>query len=403
MSRDLDQTGLGQRRLSVAAAIRRRMVAHIAAGGTTDFAPSVLENDPACYTDASRAELEKREIFLKLPLVAGLSRDIPAPGDCLVFDDAGPSIIIVRGTDGVARAFLNMCLHRASQLLSAGPDGAPEHCTRLTCPFHAWTYDLQGALIGVPGRAGFDGVDLSHRQLVPVPLAEWNGLLFVRAAAGPGAIDATAFLRSFADELMLIDFAAAAPVRRSRLAAACNWKVALDTYAEGYHFATLHASSIGVSHYSNVATYDEFAPHWRINFPDKGLRALVHQPESAWPDAEYGGIHFLFPNTVLVIGSSGPGRTFVRMFRLFPGETAATMSCRITVYEIGGDPGDERRAAFSEDDAESEVTKEDYRVAVDAYRNLLHAPPGFRLIYGRNEPALQSVHRHIAAAIGASI
>jgi hypothetical protein len=246
-------------------------------------------------------------------------------------------------------------------------------------------------------------MDPLTRGLISVPVAEWNGMLFVRAEAGPPALDVTAFLGRFADELMYLELGAATSIRRSRLAAECNWKVALDTYAEGYHFATLHASSIGVSHFSNVAVFDEFGPHWRINFPDKSLRALVGVPEVQWPEVEYGGILFLFPNVVLVVGATGPGRTFVRMFRLFPGAAPGTMTCRIGVYEIGGEADAQRRAAFSQDDAESEVTKEDYAIASGEYRNLLTAPPGFRVIYGRNEPALQAVHRHIAAAIGASL
>jgi hypothetical protein len=91
------------------------------------------------------------------------------------------------------------------------------------------------------------------------------------------------------------------------------------------------------------------------------------------------------------------------MFRLFPGAVPGAMTCRIGVYEIGGAADEQRRAAFSQDDADSEVTKEDYRIAAGEYRNMLHAPPGFRVVYGRNEPALQAVHRHIAAAIGASV
>ena len=403
LARDHERDARIRQRRTAAEAIRRRLVAHLAAGGTTDFATGMLENDPACYTDRARADLERQELFLKLPLVAGLSCDVPSAGDCLVFEDAGPSILIVRGADGMVRGFLNMCMHRASKLVAAPTDGTCAHHTRLSCPFHAWTYDLSGALVGVPGRAGFDGLDPGARHLVPVPVAEWNGIIFVRAAAGSEPPGIPAFLGSFAGELQHIDFADAAPIRHSRLAADCNWKVALDTYAEGYHFATLHASSIGVSHYSNVAVFDEFGPHWRMNFPEKELRALVNVPESEWPEVAYGGIHFVFPNTVMVVGALGEGRAFVRMFRLFPGETSGTMSCRIDVYDIGGQADERRLAVFGQDDAESSVTREDYQIAVDGYRNLVSAPPGFRLVYGRNEPALQSVHRHIAAALGTSL
>lgn len=404
MMPDVERTELIERRRSVARAIRRRLVAHIAAGGTTDFAPAVLENDPVSYTDPARAELEKNELFLKLPLVAGLSRDIPSPGDCMLFEEVGPSMVIVRGKDGRARGFLNMCTHRASKLVRTNDDGTCDRRDRFTCPFHAWTFDLDGALVGIPGRPGFEGLDMTHRNLVAVPVAEWNGVIFVQAAAGSGPLDVTAHLGGFAAELMQLELADAVPIRHSGLTADCNWKVALDTYGEGYHFATLHASTIGVSHYSNVAVFDEFAPHWRISLPDKSINALVGVPESDWPEVEYGGVHFVFPNTVLVVGPSGLGRTFVRIFRLFPGHTPGTMSCRIGVYEIGGES--DRYGAhvdFSQDDSESEVTKEDYRMAVEGYANLVNAPPGFKVVYGRNEPALQSLHRHVARAIGVSL
>ena len=303
LAQDHDRETRRRERRAAAAAIRRRLVAHIAAGGTTDFAPAVLENEAACYTDPRRAELERRTLFLGLPLVVGLSSDIPSAGDLLVFEEAGPSILVVRGDDGVVRAFLNMCRHRASKLVDARPDGTCSRHSRLSCPFHAWTYDLTGALAGIPGRAGFDGLDAEAQHLVPVPAAEWHGLIFVRAGGGTEPLDARSFLGGFADELRHVDFEDAAPVRHSRLTAACNWKMALDTYAEAYHFATLHASSIGVSHYSNIAVFDDFAPHWRMNVPEKPLRTLVGLPESEWPDVAYGGIHFVFPNTVMVVGA----------------------------------------------------------------------------------------------------
>jgi nitrite reductase/ring-hydroxylating ferredoxin subunit len=404
MLHNSERTGLAERRRSIAEAIRRRLVAHIAAGGTTDLAPGILEGDPASYTDPTRAELERSKLFLELPLVAGLSGDIPAPGDCLLFENIGPSIVIVRGKDGLARGFLNMCTHRASKLVRTNHDGRCDSRARITCPFHAWTFDLDGTLADIPGRPGFEGLDMTQRHLVSVPVAEWNGILFVQAAAGSWPLDVASHLGGFAEELMQLELAEAVPIGSSGLTADCNWKLALDTYGEGYHFARLHAATIGLSHYSNIAVFDEFAPHWRLNFPDKSIGALVGMPESDWPEVEYGGVHFMFPNTVLVVGSSGGGRTFLRMFRLFPGSTPGTMSCRIGVYETGrASDRCAARAEFGRDDAESEVTKEDYGVAVDAYSNLVSAPPGFKVVYGRNEPALQSFHRHVARVIGVSL
>jgi nitrite reductase/ring-hydroxylating ferredoxin subunit len=395
---DLVLADLAERRRHIARDIQRRLVAHIAAGGTTDFAASPLENDPAAYTDPTRAELERRELFLKLPLLAGLTRDVPNPGDCSLFEEFGHSIVIVRGGDAVLRAFRNMCTHRGSKLVSTNPDGICEHRARFTCPFHAWNFNLDGTLAGMPGKPGFDGIDLSQRNLVPVQVAEWNGLVFLRAT-GTEPLNIQEFLGPFAPELAQLELANAAPLKSSTVTADTNWKCAVDTYAEGYHFGALHASTIGTTHFSNVAVFDAFGHHWRINFPEKSMRSLVGLPETTWPEPDYNGIHFLFPNTILVVGSLEAGKGFVRIFRIFPGPMPGKMSCRVAVYVPRGDISAEYRAQFANDNCEDVVTQEDYRVAIDGYSNLVNAPAGFRVVYGRNEIAVQALHRSIAEVI----
>jgi hypothetical protein len=114
---------------------------------------------------------------------------------------------------------------------------------------------------------------------------------------------------------------------------------------------------------------------------------------------EYGGIHFIFPNVILVTGVLESGTRWVRMFRVFPGTTPGEMICRTAVYVIGGSEADRTSGAFSHDDSKSDVTQEDYQVAVEGYANLLSAPPGFKVVYGRNEPALQAFHRSVANAL----
>jgi carnitine monooxygenase subunit len=391
-------SGFAERRRQIARNMQRRMVAHIAAGGTTDFAPGPMENDPSVYTDPARAEAEKRELFLKLPLLVGLSQDVPNAGDFILFEDLAPSILVVRGNDGRLRGFRNMCTHRGAKLVSTSEDRACGHRGRITCPFHGWNFNLDGSLVGIPGRAGFEGIDLDRRNLIPVPIAEWNGLIFV-SITGNEPLEVEAFLGSFAPELAQIQLMEAVPLKSSKVMAESNWKCAIDTYAEGYHFGVLHASTIGTTHYSNVAVFDAFGPHWRINFPEKSMRSLVGRPESEWPEADYNGIHFLFPNTVLVVSFAGAGTGFVRIFRIFPGPTPASMTCRAAVYALGGAVSEEYRAQFANDNSEDVVTQEDYSVAISGYANLANAPAGFKVVYGRNEIAVQALHLHIAKAI----
>jgi len=384
-----------QRELA-AAAIRRRLVAHLAAGGSTDFAAAPFENPVACYTDPVRAALETERLFLQGPLLAGLSGEIPRPGDRLVFEAVGRSVIVVRNAVGQVRAFRNMCAHRGAKLLRPG---VAEQGARITCPFHAWSYDLDGVLRGVPGAAGFAGLDLHSRALQCVPVAEWHGLIFVRLE-GAEAIDCSQHLGEFAPLLEQLELAGFTPVQRSALRAKTNWKYALDTYGESYHFGVLHAATIGATHLTNVAAFDAFGRHWRLSFAARTLAALVGQPETSWPRASYDGIHFIFPNTIMVVGAPGESQAFVRLFRLFPGERPGEMSCQFSVHAHGLSAEEFRSLGGGVVDSESEVTWEDYRVAEDAYENLARSGPQVRLVFGRNEPALQAFHRAVAAAIG---
>ena len=136
------------RRKDVARESMARMVAHVAAK-TTDMAPAPMPLPKEAYIDPVRFEAEREKLFLETPVVAGLSCDIPEAGDLLVFDAAGPSILVMRGKDGVARAFLNMCTHRGARLIEA-TEPHSEHRARVSCPFHAWTFDPAGKLVGQP-------------------------------------------------------------------------------------------------------------------------------------------------------------------------------------------------------------------------------------------------------------
>jgi phenylpropionate dioxygenase-like ring-hydroxylating dioxygenase large terminal subunit len=386
------------RRSAVARAVRRRLVAHIAAGGSTDMAETPLESDASVYTNPERLALERGEIFLKTPLVAGCSQDIPNPGDILLFEELGRSVMILRSLDGRVRAFLNMCPHRGTRLVDAHEPCVKTRRTTITCPFHAWCFDLEGALVAMPGREGFSGI--APPRLTPAPVVEAQGLIFVSLDLGREPLAIGDYLGAFADELEQLELAQLTFLRSGSLEAACNWKLAIDTYAESYHFCALHASTIGRTHLANVAAFDMFGPHWRAHFAERSLADLVGVPEFDWPVPEFAAAHFIFPNTILVAGSVG-GDMLVRMFRLFPGEMPGLTTCRISVYGALQTPSGEETVPGFVDEARNVVTEEDYRVAVGAQANLAVAPAGFRVIYGKNEPGLQAFHRAVAGAIGA--
>jgi phenylpropionate dioxygenase-like ring-hydroxylating dioxygenase large terminal subunit len=386
------------RRRSAKAGLRGLVA--LLAQGRTDRAEAALPLHKSIYTGAERHEAEMRGIFHREPLVAGLSGDIPKPGDALLFDAVGPSILVMRGKDGVARAFHNMCTHRAARLVE-NREPWRGHLPRVSCPFHAWTFDAAGRLVGQPGKAGFADCAIGSRDLIELPCEEHLGLIFVSLDPERRPIDAAAHLGPLGPVVEQLELSRAEPVKKGILTADSNWKFALDTYGEGYHFKALHGSTIGQVYYADRTFYEPFGRHHRVSFPDLSMGALVGKPEDEWPETDYGGIHFLFPNTVIFFGAIVPGVYFTQVFRLFP-DGPDRMIGHFAVYAPFGVESEDHRAAceMAYDGTAEVVQTEDYRVATAGYANLLTAPDDFHVLLGANEPALHDVHRNIAAACG---
>lgn len=393
------ELGPAARRNAEAQRMLRRMVVH-AAARTTDRADTALAVPASAYTCPDRFAAERQKLFREMPLVAGLSQDIANPGDVMLFEAAGPSILVGRARDGGVRAFRNMCTHRGAKLL-LGEEASCVHRSRLTCPFHAWTFDLEGQLIAQPGKAGFEGHRLGQRDLLPVAVQERHGLIFIQPE---GVMDIDAHLGDFAPVLAMLELCRAEPVKRGHMDCAANWKYALDTYGEGYHFASLHPNNIGITHMSDVGVFDGFGRHHRISFPTKAMAQLSSIAPEEWPPSDYGGVHFLFPNTVIFVGSVEPGKTFVQLFRLFP-QSVDSMRCQFAVYAPFGirDEVHRQESEMGYDLTKQVVETEDYRQAEQSYANLKAAPPGFQLVLGANEIALQRLQLNVAEVLGISL
>ena len=125
-------------------AIGRRGLAHFRAG-TADTEPEQLRVPVTNYTDPERFALEVDRIFKRLPLVLGFSSELPDPGSYRALVAADVPVLVVRDPSGTLRAFVNMCSHRGATIVDEGVGSA----RRFTCPYHAWTYDTTGALVGV--------------------------------------------------------------------------------------------------------------------------------------------------------------------------------------------------------------------------------------------------------------
>src|SRR5436190_13861202 len=173
-------------------AVGRRLFGHID-GRTTDLADALFRNKVINYSCRERAALERERLFRSLPIFMGLSTRLPMPGDYVTEDVAGMPVLMTRGADGQVRAFANICRHRGAPVASGCGNARA-----FVCPYHGWSYDAQGKLLGTTDKVGFAGLDPAAHGLVALPAVEKHGMLYVRSRpAQPGedaAIDIDAVL-----------------------------------------------------------------------------------------------------------------------------------------------------------------------------------------------------------------
>ena len=187
------------------------------------------------YRDPEFFAAEQRAFLRASPQIVCHSSDIAEPGQWQKLDWLGTSIIVIRGDDGAVRAFHNVCRHRGSQIV----DGEAGCARVLTCPYHAWSYDRQGRLAGVPHRQDYPGLDPALLGLKPVALEEWHGFLFVRLEDGLPSV--AEMMAPYDTEIAPYRFEDLRAIGRVTLRPRdLNWKTIADNYSDHLHIPVGH-------------------------------------------------------------------------------------------------------------------------------------------------------------------
>ena len=186
------------------------------------------------YTNTDTLQIEWDRIWRTQWLLAGLVSDVASPGDFFVFEIGPEQILVTRTDEDELKAFYNVCQHRGNRLVNE----CSGHAQDFRCPYHAWTYDLNGQLKGVPGLANFPEDPRPERPLRPVALDVWNGLIFIHLGNQPQTL--TSFLGPVAEHLAGYQFADMTLVEDQTADIACNWKTVVDNFSELYHVDFLH-------------------------------------------------------------------------------------------------------------------------------------------------------------------
>jgi phenylpropionate dioxygenase-like ring-hydroxylating dioxygenase large terminal subunit len=188
------------------------------------------------YVSNELYQHELKTVFSNTWQLAARTHQVTQPGQYVTTDVAGEPIVVVRGNDGVLRAFFNVCRHHAASVMTE-PHGK---ASQLRCPYHGWTYSLEGELKGTPDFSGVCDFDRAQNGLAAVEIGEWENWVFVKL--NPGAPSLSEFLTAeLIKEIAPLKLRDLHWFERRHYSFDCNWKVFVDNYLDGgYHVPYLH-------------------------------------------------------------------------------------------------------------------------------------------------------------------
>jgi phenylpropionate dioxygenase-like ring-hydroxylating dioxygenase large terminal subunit len=312
--------------------------------------------------------------------IVGWTGELPKPGTFITKNVAGHPVLVTRADDGVLRAFRNACTHRGAQVA----DGCGE-ARRLTCPYHAWSFELNGDVAGQPQAYAFSDIEKSSLGLQPLPIADVAGLIAVGLSDD---VDPAAAFADIEPQLRWCGYESHEVVCQHTWTLKANWKIAFDVNLESYHVDYLHRDTLSNLVLHNPI-YDSFGKHARWGFPTTGTEKVVDLPEEHWPPTmPVSIIHTLFPSVVLL-----ETPVSCQMFRVYPGRNVNECTVDLTEASLKPIANEEDRDARKRgaDFAALVVGTEDFPAAEQCQRGAEIGLTNFN--FGSNEPMLQHWHR----------
>ena len=251
--------------------------------GGTDLEQGVMQIPVSEYTDHARLEQEVEVLFRQFPIIVGQTQQLKEPGRFITHNTTGVPILVTRNRAGAVNAFLNVCRHRGA-VVEEKPCG---NANTFSCPYHGWTYDLDGKLRGLRQAEAFGELDKSQHGLIELPAFERHGLIWVRPSAADSAaaktdIDIDAWLSPMNEQLASLNLDNHVAFKQWSIRREMNWHIALEGFQENYHFCAAHKHTACSAYLDNQSVFVDQYPHVRHAVPLASVEKLTQQPRDDW-------------------------------------------------------------------------------------------------------------------------
>ena len=356
-----------------------RIFTHID-NGTTDLGDTIWKEPVENYYSLERFNAEIT-LLRKLPIPYCPSAALPHNGSYIARNASKTPLLVVRGEDGEVRAFINACRHRGMQV--ANGSGCKKKA--FVCPYHAWTYSLEGKLKRIPGEDGFPDLNKDDHGLVEVSAIEKGGIVYFQQ---DGQIDINSLekcLNYFTDDQEMF--------QQGEVTDKANWKLLTETLLEGYHIKSLHRDTFYPYGLDNINLVETFGPNSRVIFPFKRIEKLRDlQPNERKIKGTVTAVYHLFPNASVSLLSKHSNLTIM--------EPIAPNQVKLVTY-LMTNPQTKGSTANLEDARRdalfvNESGQDEDREAARAIQETVTAPANTHLTFGYFEKAIVNFHSHLS-------
>ena len=351
--------------------------------GTTDLGDTVWKEPVSNYYSKERFDAEI-SLLRRSPIPYCPSAALPDNGSFIARTASGTPLLVVRGEDGVVRAFINACKHRGMKVA----DGSGYKKKAFVCPYHAWAYDLNGKLKNIPGQEAFPEIDINDTGLSEISAIEKGGIVYVTQEGEIAEHMLKNAIDFFEPDQKMFSY--------NEVIDEANWKLLTETLLEGYHIKSLHKDTFYPFGLDNINLVETSGPNSRVIFPFKRIETIRHMnPNERRLNGVATSVFHLFPNASISILSKHSSLTIM--------EPLSPSSVKIINYLVYNSKINGKDISLEEAKKDAKFVNEsgqnEDREAARAIQETVTTSANSHLTFGFFEKAIVNFHQHLTSKL----